>query len=63
MYETFQALLRLAISMGEIKTAEFSSEHGEYRQKGIWITGITPDGEKFTVSLECEKGKVEPDAD
>lgn len=63
MFETFQSLLRLAISMGEIQSAEFNADHTEYRRKGIWITGITPDGEKFTVSLECEKGKVEPDAD
>ena len=55
MYETFQTLLRLAISMGEIQSAEFNADHGEYRNKGIRINGITPDGEKFTISLECEK--------
>ncbi len=55
MYETFQSLLRLAITMGEIQNAEFNAEHGEFRRKGIWITGTTAEGEKFTVSLECEK--------
>lgn len=55
MYETFQSLLRLATSMGEIQNASFNADHTEYRRKGIWITGITPDGEEFTVSLECEK--------
>ena len=55
MYETFQSLLRLATSMGEVQSAEFNADHGEFRRKGIWIHGITPDGEKFTVSLESEK--------
>lgn len=55
MYETFQSLLRLATSMGEIQSAEFNADHGEFRRKGIWINGITPDGEEFTVSLECKK--------
>ena len=62
MYETFQSLLRLASSMGEIQNAEFNADYGEYRNKGILISGITPDGEKFTVSLECEKVKVKADA-
>jgi hypothetical protein len=61
MYKTFQDLLRLAISMGEIQSAEFNADHGEYRHKGIRVNGITPDGEKFTVSLEYEK--VNPNAD
>jgi hypothetical protein len=59
MYETFQSLLRLAITMGEIQTAEFNAEHGEYRTKGIRINGITPDGEEFAVSLECERVKAD----
>ncbi len=58
MYETFQTLLRLATSMGEIQSAEFNADHSEYRCKGVWIAGITPDGEKFTVSLECERVKT-----
>ena len=61
MYETFQSLLRLATGMGEITNVEFNADHGDYHRKGIWINGITPDGEKFTVSLVCEK--VSPDAD
>ena len=63
MYETFQSLLRLATGMGEIANVEFNADHGDYRSKGIWINGITPDGEKFTVSLECESAKEKPDAD
>ena len=59
MYETFQTLLRLAITMGEIQSAIFNADHGEYHDKGIRINGITPDGERFTVSLECLKGKVD----
>ena len=59
MYETFQSLLRLAITMGEIQNAEFHAEHGEYRDKGVRITGITAEGEKFTVSLECERVKAD----
>ena len=55
MYETYQVLLRLATSMGEIQSAEFNADHGDYWNKGIRINGITPDGERFTVSLECEK--------
>lgn len=61
MYKTFQDLLRLATGMGEIQSAEFNADHGEYRCKGIRINGIAPDGEEFTVSLVCEK--VSPDAD
>ena len=59
MYETFQSLLRLATSMGEIQSAVFNADHGDYHHKGVWINGITPDGEKFTVSLECEKVKAD----
>lgn len=61
MYETFQSLLRLAITMGEIQSAIFKADHGEYHGKGVWIDGTTPDGEMFAVSLECKK--VSPDAD
>ena len=61
MYETFHSLLRLAAGMGEIQVAEFNADHAEFRPKGIWIHGITTDGEKFTVSLVCEK--VPTDAD
>ena len=59
MYETFQSLLRLATTMGEIQSAIFNADHGEYHDKGIWIDVITPDGEKFTVSLVCGKVKVD----
>lgn len=58
MYETFYDLLRLATSMGEIKSVEFNADHVEYSRKGVWIHGIALDGEKFTVSLECEKKEV-----
>ena len=58
MYETFQYLLRRAITMGEIQSAIFNADHGEYYDKGIWIDGITPDGEKFTVSLVYGKVNV-----
>jgi hypothetical protein len=61
MYETFQSLLRLAITMGEVQSAIFNADHGEYHDKGIWIDGIAPDGEKFTISLV--RGKVSLDAD
>ncbi len=59
MYKTFQEFLRQASSVGEIQSAEFNSDHGDYHRKGIWINGITPDGEKFTVSLECERVKAD----
>ena len=55
MYETFQTLLRLASSIGEIKNVEFNADHGDFHRKGIWISGVTAEGEKFTVSLECLK--------
>lgn len=58
MYETFQSLLRLAITMGEIQSAIFNADHGEYHDKGILIDGIAPDGEKFAVSLVCGKVNV-----
>lgn len=58
MYETFQSLLRRAVTMGEVQSAIFNADHGEYYDKGIWIDGITPDGEKFTVSLVYGKVNV-----
>ena len=61
MYEAFTELLNFAEKVGEIEKARFYAKDGDYFFKGAEISGVTSDGEEFTVELSYER-KANPDA-
>ena len=61
MYEAFSELLTFAEKVGEIKEVRFHAKDASYYHRGAEISGITTDGEEFTVSMSFKK--VSADAD
>lgn len=55
MYESFSELLTFAEKVGEIKEVTFHADDGPYCRRGADISGITDDGDEFTVSLDFKK--------
>lgn len=61
MYEAFSELLTFSEKVGEIKEVRFFAEDGPYHNRSAEISGITSDGEEFTVSMDFKKVSANAD--